>query len=262
MEITLAGRSAVITGSTQGMGYAIATKMAEAGVSVVISGRKEARVREAVERLKREVPRAEVSGCAADVGAAAALDRLLAHAPEADILVTSAGPTESKPFFEITDDDWDHFWRVYVLAAVRLARHYGRGMIKRGWGRIIFNAAVVSGYQQGEMVHWGACKAALLGLSRGLAENLTGNGVTVNAFIPGPTHTEESLMPHLPAGSQKTFKQVEKEFFDGPLSTSVLKRFLHPTEVANLVVFLASDQASGITGAAFRIDGGIIRSIP
>jgi NAD(P)-dependent dehydrogenase (short-subunit alcohol dehydrogenase family) len=262
MEIKLAGRRAVITGSTRGMGYAIATRMAEAGAAVAINGRDEGRVREALERLRHEVPRAEVSGCAADVGDADALERLLTHAPEADILVISAGPTESKPFFEITDADWERFWRVYVLAAVRLARHYGRGMVHRGWGRIIFNAAVTSGFMQGEMVHWGACKAALLGLARGLAENVTANGVTVNAFIPGPTHTEESLMPLMPAASGKTFQQVEKEFFDTPLSTSILKRFLHPTEVASLVVFLASDLASGITGAALRIDGGIIRSIP
>lgn len=259
MNIRLAGKKAIVSGSTSGMGYAIAKGLAKAGASVIINGHNEDRLVAAIEQLKQEVPEADVRGVAADVGDVAAINRLLATAPEADILVSNAGPTESKPFFEIPDEDWERFFQVYLMAAVRLSRHYVPGMIKRGWGRVLFNAHVVAGFMQGEMVHWGAMKTALLGLSRGLAENVASTGVTVNAFIPGPTHTEESFAEHLPPG--KTFKEMEKEFFDTPLSTSLLKRFINPTEAANLVVFLASEQASAITGTALRVDGGIVRWI-
>jgi NAD(P)-dependent dehydrogenase (short-subunit alcohol dehydrogenase family) len=262
MKIVLTQKRAIITGSTSGMGYAMAKGLAEAGAEVILHGRDAGRVAASAERLKKEVPGAQASGIAADLGDERAVMRLIEAQPSADILINNAGPTESTPFFEIPDQDWERFLRVYVTSAVRLSRHYARGMRERGWGRVLFNAHVVGGFSSGEMVHWGVCKAALLALARGLAENLAGSGVTVNAIIPGPTHTEESFMARGHPAPGKTFAQIEQELFDAPLSTSLLKRFIHPSEVAHLAVFLASDQAAAITGASLRVDGGIIRSLP
>ena len=261
MNINLKGKKALVTGSTSGMGYAMAKGLAEAGAAVILNGRSDERVTAAIEQLRTDVSYADVSGVAADVGDVAAINRLIVEIPQVDILVNNAGPIESKPFFEITDEDWERFFQIYVMAAVRLSRHYGQGMMKKGWGRILFNASVTGGFMPGEMVHYGTAKAALLGLSRGLAENLASSGVTANAFIPGPTHTEESFMRRTHQAGEKSFKQIEKELFETPLATSLLQRFITPTEVANMVVFLASDQASAITGAAMHVDGGIIRTI-
>jgi NAD(P)-dependent dehydrogenase (short-subunit alcohol dehydrogenase family) len=258
MNIELKGRRALITGSTSGMGFAIAKVLAGSGASVILNGRTQARVDAAKARMSKELPHASITGHAADVGDRDALDRLMAVVPDIDILVSNAGPTESKPFFEITDEDWSRFLNTYVMAAVRLSRHYVPRMAQRGWGRVLFNAHIVSGYMQGEMTHWGACKAALLGVSRGLAENVAGTGVTVNAYIPGPTHTEESFAPHLPPG--RTFKEIEKDIFESPTAaTSLLKRFIDPGEIANVVTFLVSNEASAITGASVRVDGGLLR---
>jgi NAD(P)-dependent dehydrogenase (short-subunit alcohol dehydrogenase family) len=259
IEINLAGKTALITGSTSGMGHAAARALATAGARVVLNGRTESSVTTACQNLRQVLPQAEVRGIAADVGEPEAIDRLIEMEPRVDVLVTSAGPTESKPFFEISDDDWERFFRVYVMSAVRLSRYYAERMIERGWGRLIFNAHVFSGYMTGEMVHWGVSKAALLGLSRGLAENLAGTGVTANAFVPGPTHTEESFMRHAKPTGGKSFTQIEKELFEGPLQHSIVKRFIDPSEVASVIVFLASGQASAITGAVLRVDGGSIR---
>ena len=148
------------------------------------------------------------------------MTRLVDEVAAVDILVSNAGPTDGKPFFDLTDEDWERFWRIHVASPVRLARHFARRMVEKRWGRVLFNAHVVSGMQQGEVVHWGTCKAALLGLSRGLAENVVASGVTVNALIPGPTHTEESFMARAHPAPGKTFTQIERAFFEGPLARS------------------------------------------
>ena len=209
------------------------------------------------------MPTASVDGCAADLSTAAGVGELISYWPQADVLVNNLGVYGPKPFFEITDDEWDNYIQVNLMSAVRLSRHYAKGMVEQGWGRVLFNASETGGFFPGEMVHYGATKAAVLGLSRGMAESLAGSGVTVNAFLPGPTRTESTTeyMNELTLSSGKTYEQAERELFTAALPTSVLKRFMTPAEVASLVTFLASQQASAITGAALRVDGGIIRSM-
>jgi NAD(P)-dependent dehydrogenase (short-subunit alcohol dehydrogenase family) len=184
--------------------------------------------------------------------------------PTVDILVNNAGPIPSVPFLEATDEDWQRYQDIYVTAAARLSRHYLPRMIESGWGRILCSAGMTCSYTPGDravagaMIAWLTSKAALLGLARGLAELAAGTSVTVNAFIPGPAHTLEA---HTRAGMSPPYEQFASEYFAGPGFTSVLRRFIKPAEVVNLVVFLASDQASAITGTTLRVDGGIIRAL-
>ncbi|HZR49210.1 MAG TPA: SDR family oxidoreductase [Streptosporangiaceae bacterium] len=270
MQIKLTGRQALVTGSTSGMGYWMARALAMAGASVVVHGRSDQAVAAARAAIERDVPGATVSGFCAELGDTAAVGRLIDAVPEADILVSNTGPTPSPPVFEMTVADWQRYVDTYVTAAVLLGRHYLASMIGKRWGRMLFGAGVTCSYSPGEpavaasMTAWLTCKAALVGLSRSLAEIAAGSGVTVNAFIPGPTHTEDSYMARAKPGpgQGRSFEAIEREFFEGPGLPSLLHRFIHPQEVAALVSFLASDQASAITGAAIRVDGGIIRSIP
>lgn len=259
MVVNLASKRALVTGSSSGIGYAIGRGLAEAGAAVVLNGRDEGRLTAAVERLRREAPGTYVSGIAADLGGAEGAARVIEGVPEVDILVNNVGVFAPKDFFDITDEDWEQYFQLNVMSGVRLSRHYGRQMVAKGWGRILFNASVTGGFSSGEMAHYGATKAALLGLSRTLAENLAATGVTVNSFIPGPTYTEKTAA-FLEKRREEGGAQ-ESEIFERHLPTSLLKRFIQPSEVANFVVFLASDLASAITGAGLRVDGGIVRSL-
>ncbi|MGG3737809.1 SDR family NAD(P)-dependent oxidoreductase [Aeribacillus pallidus] len=263
MIVNLKGKKAVITGSTSGIGYAIAEALAQAGCSVLINGRTEQSVTKALHKLIKELPEADVSGVAADLSSPQGINKMIECWPETDILVNNIGIFEPKPFFDITDEEWDTYIQVNLMSAVRLSRHYVKEMVKRGWGRVINNASATSGFFSGEMVHYGATKAALLAFSRGLAESVAGSGVTVNAFLPGPTKTEkvESFMTDRAQEAGKSTEQFEQELFEKHLPTSLIKRFATTKEVANLVVFLASEQASAITGTTQRVDGGILRSI-
>ena len=264
MKIDLGGKRALVTGSSSGIGYAIAKGLAEAGAGVVVHGRGKERVEAARARLASEVPGADFVGHAADLADSESIRALTAAIPSVDILLNNAGPIPSAPFLEGTDEEWQHYQDVYVTAAARLARHYLPLMLRAGWGRILCSAGATCSYTPGDpaiaaaMVAWLTSKAALLGLARGLAEVAAGTSVTVNAFIPGPAHTAEA---HARFRMSPPYEQFGAEYFAGAGLSSVLRRFIKPTEVANLVVFLASEQASGITGATLRVDGGIIRNL-
>jgi NAD(P)-dependent dehydrogenase (short-subunit alcohol dehydrogenase family) len=263
MIIKLDGKTAIVTGSTAGIGHAIAQGLAEAGASVIVNGRTEQRVRQAIEQIKARLPKADVKGMAADLGTAEGAKALIERVPDADILINNLGIFEPKPFFDIPDEDWDRFFRVNVLSGVRLARHYARGMMQRKWGRVIFISSESAVQIPAEMVHYGMTKTAQLAVSRGLAETVAGTGVTVNAVLPGPTRSEgvEKFMEQVGSQSGKSFEQMEKDFFRTMRPSSLLKRFATNEEVANMVVYLSSEQASATTGAAVRVDGGVVRSI-
>ena len=263
----LTGRIALVIGSASGMGAAITKRLAREGARVVVHGRTESQVEQACRQLEQDVPGAEVTGHAAELADRDAVSALLRAVPDADIVVDNAGPTPSVPITTMTDEQWTRYFDTYVTTAFRLGQHFLPGMVGRGWGRMLFGAGVTCSYSPGDkdvaeqMTAWLTCKSALLGLSRGLAEVTAGSGVTVNAFIPGPTHTEESYLSRATPPQGMRYADIEREFFAGPGLSSLLGRFIHPDEVADVVAFLASPQSSAITGAAVRIDGGIIRPI-
>ncbi len=263
MHIDLSQRMAIVTGSTAGIGQAIARGLAAAGAQVVITGRTATRVDEALEALAKEVPGARLRGVAGDLGTAEGARHLIAQVPDADILINNLGIFEPKAFFDIPDEDWMRFFEVNVLSGIRLSRHYAAGMARRGWGRIQFVSSE-SGLQiPAEMVHYGTTKTAQLAVSRGLAESLAGTGVTVNAILPGPTRSEGvgDFFGKIAAEQGISQDQVERDFIQTHRPSSLIKRLATVEEVANLSVYLASEQASATTGAAMRVDGGVVRSI-
>lgn len=263
MNIDLSKRSAIVTGSTAGIGLAIATGLAAAGASVVVTGRSQARVDEAIAAVKKAAPKAQVTGVAADLGTADGAATLIKAVPETDILVNNLGIFEPKDFFEIDDAEWTRFFEVNVNSGVRLSRHYAKGMAQRGWGRVQFISSESGIQTPPEMVHYGVTKTAQLAVSRGLAEVLVGTGVTVNAVLPGPTLSEgvSEFFGKIAKNGGKTQEEVEAEFIKTHRPTSLIQRLLSVEEVANVSVFLASEQASGTTGASFRVDGGVARLI-
>ncbi|WP_263141604.1 SDR family oxidoreductase [Pseudomonas sp. RIT-PI-AD] len=263
MHIDLTGKRALVSGSTAGIGLAIARGLAGAGAEVVINGRTPARVEQALATLRGEHPAARLQGVAADLGDAAGAARLFAEVAEVDILVNNLGIFEPKGFFEIEDADWQRFFEVNVMSAVRLSRHYAPKMVARGWGRVLFLSSESALQIPTEMVHYGMTKTALLAVSRGLAETLAGSGVTVNAVLPGPTRSEGvgEFFASMAAGSQTPMEQLERDFIREHRSSSVIQRLASVEEVANMAVYLASPQASATTGAALRVDGGVLRSI-
>jgi NAD(P)-dependent dehydrogenase (short-subunit alcohol dehydrogenase family) len=263
MRIDLAGKRALVTGSTAGIGFAIARGLAEAGAGVVVNGRTAGRVATARDRLRELVPGAQIEGVAADAGSAEGAAELERQLPELDILVNNLGIFEPKGFFDIEDEDWRRFFEVNVLSGVRLARLHARGMAARGWGRIVFISSE-SGLQiPPEMIHYGMTKTAQLAVSRGLAETLAGTGVTVNAVLPGPTRSEGvgQFVAGLAREQGKSEAEVEQGFFETMRPTSLIRRFADVAEVANMVVYVCSPQASATTGAALRVDGGVVRAI-
>lgn len=261
MDMQLKNRLALVTGSTAGIGLAIAQGLAAEGARVIVNGR----TQEAVDQAVRSIAEATGNkplGFAGDLSDAAQAEALVRAFPNVEILVNSLGIFEPKPFEEIPDEDWRRFFDVNVLSGVRLARMYLPAMRRADWGRIIFISSESGVQIPVEMVHYGVTKTALLGVSRGLAETVAGTGITVNSVLPGPTKSRgvTDFVDALAQGDEKTFEQVEKEFFENIRPTSLIKRFASPEEVASMVTYLASPLASATTGAALRVDGGVVKS--
>jgi NAD(P)-dependent dehydrogenase (short-subunit alcohol dehydrogenase family) len=263
MKIDLSGKTAVITGSTAGIGKAIAKGLAAAGASVVVNGRRQESVENAVGAIKRAIPGSNVRGIAADVATAAGCAKLVKAVPATNILVNNAGIFELKPFFDIPDEDWSRFFETNVMSGVRLSRAYMPGMLEKDWGRVIFISSESALHIPKDMIHYGFTKAAQLAISRGLAELTAGTGVTVNAVLPGPTRSEgvEGFLQAMAAQSGQSVEEAAAGFVKEHRPTSLLQRFASVEEVANMVVYAASTQASATNGAALRVEGGIVRTI-
>ena len=262
MDLQLTHKTALVTGSTAGIGLAIARRLAAEGAEVIVTGRTEARIQGARAAILAETPGALVRGVAVDFGKAEEVAHLLREVPAVDILVNNVGIFEPKPFAEIPDEDWVRFFEVNVLSGVRLSRQYFPLMLAKDWGRILFISSESALQIPAEMIHYGTTKTAQLGVARGLAELTKGTGVTVNAVLPGPTASEgvEEFIKKMSAEG-KTKEEAEHDFFQHARPSSLLQRFITPDEVANLVAYLASPLAAATNGASVRVDGGVVRSI-
>jgi NAD(P)-dependent dehydrogenase (short-subunit alcohol dehydrogenase family) len=264
MDLDLEGRVALVSGSTAGIGRAIAIELAKLGASVVINGRAEARVAEAIAQLEAAVPGATFLPAAGDVSTAEGVEAVLRQCPAVDILVNNAGIFEPKPFFEIPDSDWLRMFQTNVMSGVRLTRSLTPGMVARGWGRVVFISSESAVQIPPEMVHYGMSKTAQLAVARGLAEAVAGSGVTVNTVLPGPTMSEgvADFLQKMSVGDDATeLEAAGVAFVKQHRPTSLIGRIASPEEVASLVAYLCSPAASATTGAAIRVDGGILRSI-
>ena len=260
MDLQLTDKLALVTGSTKGIGLAIATSLAREGALVILNGRSEASVAKAREELLAQMPAAKLDGFAGDLSTAEAAESLTQKVPEVDILVNNLGIFEPKPFEEIPDDDWRRFFEVNVLSGVRLSRHYFPGMKARNWGRIVFISSESGVQIPSEMIHYGMTKTAQLAVSRGLAELSAGTGVTVNSVLPGPTRSAgvDEFVAQLSGG--QPFDEFEKEFFTSVRPSSLIKRFATTEEVASMVTYVCSPLSSATNGAALRVDGGVVKS--
>jgi NAD(P)-dependent dehydrogenase (short-subunit alcohol dehydrogenase family) len=263
MDLQLTNKTALVTGSTAGIGFAIAALFAQEGAAVVVSGRSQARVDKAVSRIRRESPAAQVQGVAANLGAREGADLLTGAVPVVDILVNNLGIYEERAFTETSDEDWQRIFEINVFSGVRLSRFYLPRMLERNWGRIVFISSESGVNIPVEMIHYGVTKAAVLAVARGLAEMTAGTQVTVNSVMPGPTRSEgvEQFLQGMAKARGTDAASVEKEFFRTARPTSLLKRFADPMEVAAMVVYVCSQRASATNGAALRVDGGVVRSI-
>src|SRR5467141_2093053 len=263
MDLGLRGKIAVVSGSTAGIGLAIAAALAAEGAKVVVNGRTKLRVDAALISLQQSIPGADLRGVPADLGTAAGVEAFLRQVPAADVLVNNLGIFEPKPFLEIPDADWKRFFEVNVLSGVRLARAYLPGMLKKNWGRIIFISSESAQHIPPEMIHYGMTKTAQVAVARGLAESVAGTGVTVNSILAGPTASEGvgDFVESMAKQQGITKAEIEKQFFSTVRPSSLLKRFETTEEVAAVVAFVASAQATSINGSAVRAEGGVIRSI-
>jgi NAD(P)-dependent dehydrogenase (short-subunit alcohol dehydrogenase family) len=263
MDLGLVRKTALITGSTAGIGYAAAVALAREGARVIVNGRSADRVTAACDKIRAAVVGAQVEGIAADLGSAVGTDAVLKAFPEVDILINNLGIFEPRTFADIDDAAWQRMFDVNVMSGVRLSRHYLPRMIGRNWGRVVFVSSESGANTPGEMVHYGMSKSAQLAVSRGMAETTAGTGVTVNAVLPGPTLTEGvgEFFGKLAAEQGVDIAEAERRFFAEARPSSLLKRFIDPAEIASLIAYVCSPLAAATNGAALRVDGGIVRSI-
>ncbi|WP_298735837.1 SDR family oxidoreductase [uncultured Chitinophaga sp.] len=263
MDLQLKGKTAFVSGSTQGIGFAIALQLLQEGAGVIINGRTAEKVKQVTEKLSRLVPGSSISGIAADFSKADEVQRLVQQLPAVDILVNNAGIFEPRHFLEITDEEWIRFFEVNVLSGVRLSRHVLPAMLEKNWGRIIFISSESAINIPEEMIHYGTTKTAQLSVSRGLAELTRNTGVTVNTILPGPTRSEgvDEFIKQVAASRKITPEQAEVEFFKTMRPSSIIQRFADVAEIANLVTYIASPLSSATNGASLRADGGILKTI-
>ena len=263
MNIELKTKRALVSASTGGIGFAVAKGLAQAGAAVVINGRSERSVNDAIARLLAEVPDAVVSGVAADLSTAQGVETLLAGLGAIDILVNNAGIYEPQDFFEAGDDVWNNHWQTNVMSGVRLSRALLPAMVERGWGRVVFVASESARNIPADMIHYGVSKTAQLALARGLAKRVAGSGVTVNSVLPGPTLSDgvAEMMKGEVERTGKPLEAVMRDFVLERRPSSIIQRASSVEEVANMIVYVCSTQASATTGAALRVDGGVVDDI-
>ncbi len=260
MDLQLKNKLALVTGSTEGIGLAIAQTLAREGASVIVNGRSQESVDKAVESIKSDSDK--VMGLAADLSSNAGITQAIEQYPQVDILVNNLGIYEVKPFAEIADEDWQRFFDTNVMSGVRLSRAYLPKMLEQNWGRIIFISSESGVQIPQEMIHYGMTKAAQIAIARGLAESTANTAVTINSVLPGPTRSQgvEDFIQQMATDKNITVQEVEQEFFAEDRPTSIIQRFAEPQEVANLVIYVASPLASATNGAALRVEGGVIKS--
>jgi len=263
MNLDIGGKLALVTGSSAGIGYAVAEVLAREGAKVIVNGRTEKRVENAIKQIRSSVPQAKLESLPADLGNADGVRVAVQKFPEVEILVNNVGIFEIKSFEQIPDEDWFRLFEVNVMSGIRLSRAYLAGMRKQNWGRIIFISSESALQIPAEMIHYGTTKTAQIAVSRGLAELTVGSGVTVNSILPGPTASEgvSEFVDRLSNQANQSASDFEKQFFEKMRPTSLLKRFASTEEVANLVVYVSSPLASATNGGALRVDGGVVRTI-
>lgn len=263
MIIDLKGRKAIVTGSTAGIGRAIAEGLARAGAAVVVNGRNEERVSAALREMRTLFPAADITGFAADLATSEGAAAFVAQVADTDILVNNLGTAKPKPFLELADSDWLGMFELNVMSGIRMTRHYLPAMVKRGWGRVVFISSESALAIPHDMIDYGMTKTAQLAISRGVAESVGGTGVTVNSILPGPTRSEilSNWMKAQAESEGITQEEAEQNFLRTMRPTSLLQRFTTTDEVANMVIYVCSEQASATTGAALRVDGGVLRQI-
>ena len=263
MDLKLTDKVVLVTGSTAGIGFAIARSLASEGAHVYLNGRTQERVDRAMAAIRSQAGVGKVDGIVSDFSSAAGAETVIAKLPVVNILVNNVGIFEPKPFAEIPDADWYRFFEINVMSGVRLARHYRTGMLKKNWGRIVFISSESAVQIPPEMVHYGMTKTAQIAVARGIAESVAGTGVTANSILAGPTASEGvgGFVEAMAKQQNKSKEEVEREFFDHARPSSLLKRFATVDEVAAMVTYVAGELSSATNGAALRVDGGVVKAI-